>query len=159
MSAQLIYDLAPLGAVIRFSDGTPRPPERHRKKLAAWEHRNSGGRLIRKHAEHHIGNTVVGASITPHAGDYGGGAIVVLRVHRTFSVDSDLTFVVTERPKLGAVRVLDRPGEDAELVYLGSHRADAECWLQSHGYPDAVLDEVTADDAAAADIVKGRTTA
>ena len=40
MSAQLIYDLIPLGAIIRFSDGTPRPPDRHRKKLAAWEHRN-----------------------------------------------------------------------------------------------------------------------
>lgn len=54
MSAQLIYDLAPLGSLVRFSDGTPRPPERHRKKLAAWEHRNSGGRLIRKQPERRI---------------------------------------------------------------------------------------------------------
>jgi hypothetical protein len=158
MSVQLIYDLAPLGSIIRFSDGTPRPPERHRKKVAAWEHRNSGGRLIRKQAERRIGNTVVGASITLHAGDYGGGGVVVLRVHRTFSVDSDLTFVVTGRPKVGAVRVLDRPGDDAELVYLGSHRADAETWLQSHGYPDAVLDEVTVD-APATSIMDGRTAA
>ena len=83
MSAQLIYDLAPLGSLVRFSDGAPRPPERHRKKLAAWEHRNSGGRLIRKQPERRIGNTVIGASITLHAGDYGGGGVVVLRVHRT----------------------------------------------------------------------------
>ncbi len=48
MSAKSIYDLAALGAIIRFSDGTRRPPERHRKKLAAWEHRNSSGRPIRK---------------------------------------------------------------------------------------------------------------
>ena len=41
MSAQLIYDLAPLGSLVRFSDGAPRPPERHRKKLAALETRNS----------------------------------------------------------------------------------------------------------------------
>ncbi|KIU53877.1 hypothetical protein [Bradyrhizobium elkanii] len=155
MSAQSIYDLAALGAIIRFSDGTRRPPERHRKKLAAWEHRNSSGRLIRKQAERRVGNTVISASITLHAGDYGGGGVVVLRVHRTFSVDSDLTFVVTECPKVGAVRVFDRPGDDAELVYLASHRADAECWLQSHGYPHAVLDEVTAD-AVAADVVEGR---
>jgi len=60
----------------------------------------------------------------------------------------------TECPKAGTVRVLDRPGEDAELVYLASHRADAECWLQSHGYPRAVLDEVTAA-AVAADVVEG----
>ncbi|MET4315251.1 hypothetical protein ABIC01_008277 [Bradyrhizobium sp. RT4b] len=97
MSAQLIYDLAPLGSLVRFSDGTPRPPERHRKKLAAWEHRNSGGRLIRKQPERRIGNTVIGASFTLHSGDYGGGGVVVLRVHRTFPVDSDLAFVVTER--------------------------------------------------------------
>ena len=31
-------------------------------------------------------------------------------------------------------------------------------WLQSHGYPNAVLDEVTAD-AVAADVVEGRTAA
>lgn len=154
MSAQLIYDLVPLGAIIRFSDGSPRPPERHRKKLAAWEHRNSGGRLIRKQPERRIGNTVIPASITLHAGDYGGG-VVVLRVHRTFSVDNDLAFVVTERPKAGAVRVLDRPGDDAELVYLATSRADAESWLQSHGYPDAVLDEMTVD-ALAAGAIEGR---
>ncbi|WP_141342487.1 hypothetical protein [Bradyrhizobium sp. USDA 3458] len=158
MSAQLIYDLVPLGSIIRFSDGAPRPPERHRKKLAAWEHRNSGGRLIRKQAERRVGNTVIGATITLHAGDYGGGSVMVLRVHRTFPVDSDLRFVVIERPRVGAVRVLSRPGEDAELVYLAGSRADAETWLRSHGYPDAVLDEVTAD-APEADVVEGRTTA
>lgn len=156
MSAQLIYDIAPLGAIIRFSDGTPRPPGRHRKKLAAWEHRNSGGRLIRKQAERRVGNTVIGATITLHAGDYGSGGVVVLRVHRTFSVDSDLRFVVTERPRVGAVRVLSRPGEDAELVYLASSRAAAETWLQSHSYPDAGLEEVTAG-APAADLMEGRT--
>ncbi|MFK4532051.1 hypothetical protein ABIA00_000234 [Bradyrhizobium ottawaense] len=158
MSAQLIYDLVPLGAIIWFSDGTPRPPERHRKKLAAWEHRNSGGRLIRKQAECRVGNTVIGATITLHAGDYGGGGVVVLRVHRTFSVDSDLRFVVTERPRVDAVRVLSRPGEDAELLSLASSRAQAETWLRSHGYPDAVLDEVT-DDALAGDVMEGRTAA
>ena len=45
MSAQLIYDLVPLGSTLTYSDRSPRPPERHRKKLAAWETRNSGGRL------------------------------------------------------------------------------------------------------------------
>ena len=155
MSAQSIYDLAALGAIIRFSDGTRRPPERHRKKLAAWEHRNSSGRLIRKQAERRVGNTVISASITLHAGDYGGGGVVVLRVHRTFPVDSDLTFIMTERPKIGSVQVLDRPGEDAELVYLASHRADAEEWLTRHGYPNAVLRAISAAEAA----LQGRTAA
>jgi hypothetical protein len=83
---------------------------------------------------------------------------VTIRVHRTFSVDGDLKFTVAERPAIGTVRVLDRPGDDAELVYLASHHADAEEWLTRHGYPDAVLDEVTAD-AVAADSVEGRAAA
>lgn len=55
MSAALIYDHAPLGSIIRYSDGMPRPPERHRKKLAAWEGCNSSGRLIRKQARRLVG--------------------------------------------------------------------------------------------------------
>ena len=116
MSAQLIYDLAPLGSIVRYSDGTPRPPERHRRKLAAWENRNSGGRLIRKQAERRIGNATLPASVTLHQGDYGTGAVIVLRVHQTFSVKSELRFIVTERPIVGAVRILDRAGDDAELA-------------------------------------------
>ncbi len=158
MSVQMIFDLIPLGSVIKYVDGTPRPPERHRRKLAAWENHNSGGRLIRKQAERRVGNTTIPASITLHAGDYGGDGVVVLRVHRTFSVNSNLRFIVTERPKVGSVRVLDRSGEDAELVYLASDRADAEEWLTRHGYPNAVLHEVTADEAAA-DSVEGRAAA
>ena len=50
------------------------------------------------------------------------------------------------------------PGEDAELVYLAGSRADAETWLQSHRYPNAFLEEVTAD-AVAADVAEGRTAA
>lgn len=158
MSAQLIHDLVPLGSIVTYSDGSPRPPERHRKKLAAWENRNSGGRLIRKQAEARVGNTVLPASITLHKGDYGSQGTIVLRVHQSFSVESDLKFAVKERPAIGSVLVLDRPGEDAELVYVASHRADAEEWLSRHGYPNAMLQEVTAD-AVAADIVEGRVAA
>ena len=34
MSAQSIYDTAPLGSLIRYSDGTKEPPARHTRKLA-----------------------------------------------------------------------------------------------------------------------------
>lgn len=155
MSAQLIYDLVPLGSIVRHSDGKPRPPERHRKKLSAWENTNSGGRLIRKQAEQRVGNTSIPASITLHEGDYGSRAVIVLRVFRSFSVDSELKFVVTERPAIGSVRVFDRAGDDAELVHVAASRTEAESWLQAHGYPNAVLDEVDADDMAA-DTVEGR---
>ena len=62
MSAQLIYDLVPLGSTLTYSDRSPRPPERHRKKLAAWETRNSGGRLIRKQAGVRVGNITIPAA-------------------------------------------------------------------------------------------------
>jgi hypothetical protein len=158
MSAQLIYDLVPLGSILTYSDGAPRPPERHRKKLAAWETRNNGGRLIRKQAETVVGSCTLPATITLHQGDYGQGGVIVLRVHRTFSVNSDLKFTVVERPAIGAVLVLDRPGDEAELVHLAACRADAETWLKSHGYPKAVIREITADEVAA-DAVEGRAAA
>ncbi|WP_287187853.1 hypothetical protein, partial [Mesorhizobium sp.] len=108
MSAQLIYDLVPLGSLVTYRDGTPRPPERHRNKLAAWENRNSGGRLIRKQAETRVGNTTLPASITLHKGNYGSQGAIVLRVHQSFSVNSDLNFAVKERPAIGSGLVLDR---------------------------------------------------
>lgn len=145
MSAQRIFDHAPLGAIVRYSDGTPKPPARFRRKVAAWETRNNGGRLIRKQAAARVGNTMLPASFTLHKGDYGGNGVVILRAHQSFSVDSKLSFVVAEHPMIGTVRVLDQPGESGELVYLATNHADAENWLKSHGYPDAVLDEVTAE--------------
>ncbi len=158
MSAQLIYDLVPLGSIVTYSDGSPRPPERHRKKLAAWENRNGGGRLIRKQAETRIGSTTLPASITLHKGDYGSQGTIVLRVHQTFSVNSDLQFSVKERPAIGTVLVLDGAGDDAELVHLTANRTAAEEWLTRHGYPNAVLEQLTADTVAA-DTVEGRTAA
>lgn len=158
MSAQLIYDLVTLGSIIRYSDGQPRPPERHRRKLSTWQNTNGGGRLVRKQAEQRVGNTTIPASITLHEGNHGNREIIVLRVFRSFSVTSALKFVVTERPAAGTVRVFDRAGKNAELVHLASHRAAAEEWLTRHGYPNAVLDEVTTD-AVAADVIEGRAAA
>ncbi|MDR6759416.1 hypothetical protein J2Y48_004732 [Mycoplana sp. BE70] len=66
--------------------------------------------------------------------------------------------VVKERPEIGSVLVLDRASDDAELVYLARHRGGAEEWLSRDGYPNAVLQEVTADDRAA-DTLEGRAAA
>ena len=149
MSAQSIFDQAPIGALIRYSDGTPRPPQRFKNKLAAWESSNNLGRLVRKAAAHTIGNHTTPASFTLHQGDFGSAGVVVLRVFKTFSVSSPLTFTVIERPLPGMVRVLDRAGERAELLHLAENRAAAQTWLASHRYADAVLDEVADDDATA----------
>jgi hypothetical protein len=158
MSAHTVFEHAPIGAIVAWSDGTPRPPERHRRKLDAWQTNNSQGRLIRKQGACDIGTLDASASFTLHEANYGAGGVITIRVHRTFSLGSQLRFAVLDRPPVGAVRVLDRPGEHAELVHLAPHPAAAEQWLSEHVYPNAVLEEVTADEAVA-DAVEGRTTA
>lgn len=158
MSASLIYDLAPIGSIVAWSDGSPRPPERFKKKLAAWQTRNSSGRLIRKERPRQSGNYASPGYFTLHEVDFGGKNTVVMRIHRTFGLDSNLTFKVIGPPALGSVRVFDRAGAGAELVHLADNREAAEAWLQEHRYPNAALEEVTADEAAAAH-VEGRAAA
>jgi hypothetical protein len=158
MSAVSIFENAPIGSVVAWSNGAPRPPERHRKNLSAWQNNNSQGRLIRKQGERGSGNVSLAACFTLHEADFGAGGVIAIRVHRTFSMDSRLQFTVVERPAPGSVRIFDRAGDDAELVHLAPHRAAAEEWLSRHGYPNAVLEEVTADEVAA-DIVEGRAVA
>lgn len=158
MSALTIFEHAPLGSIVAWSDGTPRPPKRHRRKLDAWKTSNSQGRLIRRQGL--LGARLVDrhASFTLYEADYGAGGVIAIRVHRTFSLASSLSFAIVERPAVGSVRVFDRAGDHAELVHLAPHRAAAELWLTEHGYPDAVLEEVSADEAAAA-VVEGRAAA
>jgi hypothetical protein len=158
MSAHTIFDDAPIGSLIAWSDGTPQPPARFNKKLAAWRTSNSRGRLIRKQGARGVGNVSLPAYFTLHEADYGAGGVIAIRVHRTFSLDSRLAFTLVERPAIGSVRVFDRAGDDAELVYLGANEADAREWLTRHGYPHAVLEDVTADEVGA-DVVEGRAVA
>lgn len=153
MSAHTIFNNAPIGSIVAWSDGTPQPPARFRKKLAAWQSSNSKGRLIRKQGGRGVCTDSPSACFTLHEVDYGAGGVVAIRVHRTFSLESKLYFTVVEPPAVGSVRVLDRAG--GELVYLATNEADAKEWLTRHGYPGAVLQEATADEVGA-DAVEGR---
>lgn len=158
MFAHTIFESAPIGAIVAWSDGMPRPPDRHSKKLSAWKNSNGQGRLIRKQGGRDAGTLGFSGCFTLHEADFGAGGIIAIRVHRTFSLGSGLRFAIVERPSVGSVRVFDRAGDHAELVHLAPHRAAAEHWLSQHGYPNAVLEDVTADEAAA-DAVEGRTAA
>ena len=155
MTPTQIFEDAPIGAIIAWSDNTPRPPDRFKNKLSAWKNRNSQGRLIRKEPARTLGNYTSRPSFTLHEMDIGGGNVVVVRVQRTFNIDSALTFVVTEWPPAGSVRIFDRPGERAELVHLAANRTEAEAWLQAHRYPEAVLDELP-HETTATDVSEGR---
>lgn len=155
MSAHTIIDNAPIGSIVTWSDGTPQPPTRFRKKLASWQTNNSRGRLIRKQGSRGVGCVPLPACFTLHEADYGAGGVIAIRVHRTFSLDSKLHFTIVERPATGSVRVFDRAGDAAELVYLAVNEPDAQEWLTRHGYSHAVLEEVTADEVGS-DAVEGR---
>ena len=143
MTAQRIFDLAPIGSIVAWSDGTPRPPERYKKKLDAWRSNNARGRLIAKQVERKLGTVVISAGFTLHETDFTSGGVIVMKVSRCFSVASNLRFEVVERPPTGSVRIFDRPGEGHELVHLAADRREAEAWLSRHGYPHAVLEEVS----------------
>jgi hypothetical protein len=145
MSAQYIFDTAPLGALIRFSDGTPKPPIRFTKKLAAWENNNAVGRLTAKSAASQMGSHMMPAAFALHMGDYGSNGVIILTVTRTFTVITRLAFEILDCPQPGMVLVLQRYGERTEMLHLAASHQAAQSWLGEHGYRDAWLEEVVGD--------------
>ncbi|TGR23120.1 MULTISPECIES: hypothetical protein [unclassified Mesorhizobium] len=158
MSAHIVYDSAPLGSVIRYSDGTARPPARFRKKLSSWESRNGTGRLVKKEPPRTRATYSSPGYFTLHEGDFGEGGVVVISVRRTWSVESNLRFEIVERPEIGMVRVLQDVGDSPELLHLSRDRVAADRWLATNPYSRAYLEEVSADEVGA-DIIEGRTAA
>ncbi len=146
MSAPFIYDHAPLGAIIRFSDHTPEPPVRFKRKHAAWEDRNGRGRLIAKSSPRETAGYRSEPAITLHIGDYGTGAVVVLIVQRTFGLGCPLDFTIESLPAPGSVRILHDWASKSELLHLASDRAAAERWLADNRYSNARLEDVDASE-------------
>jgi hypothetical protein len=66
-SARDTDDIAALGSLNRFSDGTPEPPARHRPKRTAWLSDNGATCLVRKKPADHIS----GPSFALHLGNVG----------------------------------------------------------------------------------------
>ncbi|MGB3830311.1 MAG: hypothetical protein WA975_00435 [Mesorhizobium sp.] len=158
MSASLILDCAPLGSLVAYSDGAPKPPARFTKKLAAWERRNGVGRLVRKEPGRERPTYSSPPCFTLREGDFSAGGIILVTVMHTYGIDSDLRFRVVERPKVGQVRVVQNVGDNVELLHLADNQEAAELWLAKAGYTRARLDEVTADEVGA-DFVEGRAAA
>ena len=142
MSAQAIYDSAPLGALIRYCDDRPTPPARFKRKLAAWKQTNGTGRLIRKSPPIVRSYVTAPACFTLHEADFTSGGTIVLVVHRTHDLNSDLRFEVVSAPKPGSWRVLQPYGETMELLHLAEDRSAAEAWLHEHRHPHAYVEPV-----------------
>ncbi len=139
LSATTIFADAPLGAIICWRDGSPRPPVRHVRKVRDWEHRNGEGRLVERHAA--SGQPTLD-SFTVHEGDFGEGGVIVLRVRRVFGADSPLAFDIVSVPQPGGALVITSFAGRDELQHVAPSREAAERWQAHHGYRDARIDIV-----------------
>lgn len=149
MNADLIISLAPIGSVVEWPDGNPRPPEHHVATLYHWKRNNGSGLLVRKSGE--TGPDY--PSVSPFFMLRSDGDL------RTFSVGLPYRFRITERPKIGSVRIFERDDPTALMLHLADEWNAARAWLaNSTGFSDAFAAEVTADELAA-DHVEGRTAA
>jgi hypothetical protein len=128
LSAQQLYDAAPLGALVRFSDGAVEPPQRHRRKHATWRTSNGTGRLVRKAPQ----KQGLPASFTLHVGDFGTADVTVVKAYRVFAVTSPLSFAILDKPRPGQVAVLHDDLGMPTFIHLADTEADAQAWLAAH---------------------------
>lgn len=146
MSATTIIDTAPLGALIRYTDGSPKPPARFTKKLAAWERSNGIGRLVKKEPPRPYQTWTAPASFTLHEGNFSSDGVILVTIMRSHSADSALTFDVVEVPQPGQVKILLDFGGATELLHLAANETAAELWIAREGYRNARLEVVGASD-------------
>ena len=128
LSAQQLYDAGPLGALVHFSDGAVEPPQRHRRKHAAWGSTNGTGRLVRKAPQ----KQALPASFTLHVGDFGSADVTVVKAYRVFAVTSPLSFAILDTPRPGQVALLHDDLGMPTLVHLADTEADARAWHTAH---------------------------
>jgi len=148
MSAQYIYDTAPLGSLIRYSNGEPRPPERFRRKLAAWNNDNGTGRLVERYPGQVTDNYRSPAHFMLHLATYGTLGVIVMTVRRAYSVESPLNFEIIDVPKPGQVRVLTTFRDKDELRHLAADMTSAEAWMRDNPYSGMRAEIVTDADLA-----------
>ena len=80
MSATTIIDTTPLGALIRYTDGSPKPPARFTKKLATWERSNGVGRLVKKEPPRPYPTWTAPASFTLHEGNFASDGVILVTI-------------------------------------------------------------------------------
>lgn len=155
MSVRHIYENAPLGALIAYSDGSLQPPDEPRERIAEWYSRNGLGPLVAKHPAAEYPFHTEPPTITLRVSEYGDNAPLSKRKARTFTTESDLTFWIVNPPCVGEVRILRDIDGVNEMLHLALDRVAAERWLAENPDPDIRLEEVTADEIAA-HVVEGR---
>lgn len=151
----MIYDLAPIGSVIRFRDGMPKPPNDEPDELRVWALLNGIGRLAAKNPAPYLSPLPHPASFTLRTSEFGAGPVAGLTISLAEPSHGDLRFEVIELPPIGSVRILHRSADNVELLHLAPDHHAAVRWLARNPVAMAVFDPVTADELAAA-AVEGR---
>jgi hypothetical protein len=140
-----VYDAVPIGAMLRYFDGTPQPPARFNRKLRDWQSRNGTGRLVEKSPPTTLRHSTYPASFTILQGTYGSHGVTVMVVRSIYHVTTAQHFEVIEWPQPGMVRVLHRWNGRDELKYLAPDMAAAEAWMANNRYSNLVTEVVGAD--------------
>ena len=143
-SAQDLFDTAPLGALVAYRDGSPQPPPRFTRKLAAWRRFNGVGRLDEKTPTTFRGAHEVPARFTLHVGDFGSYGTVVMTVRMVFDVRSPLTFAVVDAAPGTFVCFLS-DGVHLEVDRVVRDEEEARLWLASPRLERAFVATVQAD--------------
>ena len=151
----LIYDLAPIGSIIRFRDGKPRPPRDRSDEFRAWALFNGIGRLAIKDPAPFRSPFPHPVSITLRTTEFGSSPSAGVTISLAEPCDRDISFEIVELPPIGSVRILHRSADNAELLHLAADHHAAVRWLAQHPITTAIFDPVTADEVAAA-AVEGR---
>lgn len=151
MNAQELFELAPLGARVTFTDGTPRPPDRFNKKLRAWKDNNDAGYFM---------------GVKPGDGkhDWSKDGFVlrtlddpVLIINRHFGTEGNKTFEVTP-PAPGTIIATSKYNGEAEHIWRdmnaartwayhpregASYAFDKQSWLYFIVAEDGTLKQAT----------------
>jgi hypothetical protein len=127
--------LSPLGSLIRFIDGTPEPPARHRRKRANWLSSNGAARLVRKKPADHVS----GPSFALHLGSFGNGDVTVVEAYRIVTTACTLSYTILERPRPGQAAVLQDEGGIHSLIHLADTEDDAARWMHAHPHRNACI--------------------
>lgn len=142
LDGHAVFESVSLGTVLRYFDGTPQPPERHKRKLRDWKNRNGTGRLVEKIPPTTLGASSFAAHFMLHEGNYGSNGTIVMVVRRAYQVTTNLYFEVIERPVPGMVRVLHRWNGRDELKHLAPDLATAEAWIARDGSRNLITEIV-----------------
>jgi hypothetical protein len=125
MSVSQIMETKPLGTVFAISDGKPKPPAHHKRKLADWQYDNTNGTLVEVSD---CSFTMLIKRVTAHG-------VEIMRLFRTFTPETSSNFTVVSHPDPATILVAKIYRHTIELV--GTADTEEEAVNLEHQYRHA----------------------